>query len=304
MRRFLIKIALFFLLFFVLEKGFLYFLYRAPALEYDQRLEMVLKGEMNKDIIVIGSSRGAEGVLASKIEDSTRLSTYNLSYVGSDVLFHEFIVRTLFKFNRPPKAILIVLDDPVELWYHDRSNFRWDRLYPLAIYNHVNDELIARNGKSWISRFFALARIHDSNFFSPDPTIGPFDTLRSHGSLPLSFYYHHKMEAQPYAWKYDPTKEMFQKQVALKKIAAMCKRQRVQLIAVYPPNYKVHNPDFEQRMRDMLGDGVLHYRYNLENPAYKDIWRYHDADHLHISGARIFTDELIGYVERLGFGTP
>lgn len=298
MKSFLLKILAFFLVFFVLEKVFFLVMKKDVARQYDKRLEMVLTGNMNKDLIVIGSSRATGGVLAGEIEDSTGLSTYNLAYVGSNIQFHEFIVRSLLKHNEAPQAVVLVVDDPVELWEHDKSVFRYDCMYPLVYFDQVTNELVDRGQKSVLAKYFALVRIYHRNFFPPEFKVGSLDTLRRNGSQPLSFY--KEFRDWRYIWEYEQEKEVSEKRKALLDLSKQCKAHGVQLIVAYPPNFKVHNKGFENRMRDLLDPDALHMIYDTTNPIYKDRSLYHDADHLHIKGAKAFTKDLIAYFRSLG----
>ena len=103
MKQFSKHITIFFVLFFIVEKGICFFVNNAPKKEFDNRLELVLNGKINKEVIILGSSRGANNIYAKQLEDSINQSVYNLSYLGSDVTFHEFILKTLIKYNKPPK---------------------------------------------------------------------------------------------------------------------------------------------------------------------------------------------------------
>ena len=115
MKKFLIQILLFSFTFFLFEKVFYVSLYVSPKLEIDKRLEYIINGNMNKDLIVLGSSRGARNIIASQIEDSLNISSYNLSYPGSDIEFHKFLLQSLIKYNEKPKIVLLVVDDNAEL---------------------------------------------------------------------------------------------------------------------------------------------------------------------------------------------
>ena len=108
MRSFLIKILAIVVLFFVIEKVLWFVMEYQPQKEYDNRLKLVLDGEMNKDIIVFGSSKGAADVLASQLEKETGLSSYNLSYLGSDITYHDFVLETLLRYNKSPKKIIFI----------------------------------------------------------------------------------------------------------------------------------------------------------------------------------------------------
>ncbi|CAN0604097.1 unnamed protein product, partial [Ectocarpus sp. 12 AP-2014] len=163
------------------------FLLLSPNLEADKRLEKLVTGNINKEIIIIGSSRGARNLIAKQIEDSLHLTSFNLSYPGSDIDFQNFILKTLLKFNKTPKIILLSLDDPIEFKKNDFLNFRLDRLYPLARFNYINDEMIRRGEKNFLSQFLVLSRINKVNFDLRKKKFNEFDTVRSNGSMPISF---------------------------------------------------------------------------------------------------------------------
>ena len=56
MKSFLLKSFLFFVVFFALEKSLILLRNTAPERELDKRLEYVLNGKIDADIIVMGSS--------------------------------------------------------------------------------------------------------------------------------------------------------------------------------------------------------------------------------------------------------
>ena len=94
--------------------------------------------------MVFGSSRGARNIIASQIEDSLSIEAYNLSYPGSDITFHEFMLRSVLKFNKKPKIVLLVIDDPARVLPDEIIKFRLDRLYPLSKYDYINEELMSK----------------------------------------------------------------------------------------------------------------------------------------------------------------
>ena len=101
MRLFLKHILLFAVLFFIIEKSAWFLLELAPDRQYDKRLENLINGKINKDLLVIGSSRGAGNILAGQLEKQTGLTSYNLSYQGSNIEFHDFLLSILLKHNQP-----------------------------------------------------------------------------------------------------------------------------------------------------------------------------------------------------------
>jgi hypothetical protein len=103
MKKFIFNFLLFIIVFFIFDKIFFIFIYFAPNNKVDKRLELVINGGINKDCIIFGSSRGARNIIAKQIEKETGLSSYNLSYPGSDIEFHEFLLRSFLKFNKNQK---------------------------------------------------------------------------------------------------------------------------------------------------------------------------------------------------------
>ena len=123
--------------------------------------------------------------MAGQIEESLGLSSYNLSYPGSDVEFHEFVLRSLLQFNRKPRVVLLVVDDPDELLPSTSLTFRYDRLYPL-VSNYINNEMISRGQKSILSRWLCVCRVNRSNFHFAKKPVSAIDEILDCGSMPIA----------------------------------------------------------------------------------------------------------------------
>lgn len=298
MKKFLKSILIFGLLFFVVEKAFIFFIMVSPEKEVDKRLELLVNGKINKEIVVLGSSRGARNIIASEIEKKTGHSAYNLAYPGSDIEFHEFIARTLLKFNKPPKVILLSVDYPTAFLPDSILNFRLERLYPLVKYDYINEELVARGEKNEImSHLFALSRMNKSNLDVRQKHFTVLDTLFADGSMPISF----QKEGEDWTpsttiKKYDSKKELEVKLKCFKSIIALCKEKNVQLVIVQPPLFDPIDREFTQRLKQLTHNEIPFFEYNNQNPIYKNKDYYYDRTHLNRKGAMIFTDELVHYL--------
>ena len=161
MSRFIIHCIIFFVVFFLLDKGLILLRDKLPERELDRRLEYVITGSMDADIVAIGSSRGARDVIASQISDSLNAKAYNLCYPGSDVQFHEYLTEQLIgNGNKKPKLLVIAIDDPSELKNDPTLVFRFDRLYPLVKYDCVRKTLIEKGGKNkFLSQMFVIQQL-------------------------------------------------------------------------------------------------------------------------------------------------
>lgn len=298
MKKFLITVVVFLALFLAFDRLFLFFVYNSPSTEVDRRLQLVLDGKINKDIIILGSSKGARDIIASQLEKETNHSAYNLSYPGSDVEFHEFLLRTLIKFNKKPKMVILTVDNPIEVLPDSLITFRLDRLYPLVKYDYVNQELVGRNEKNEIlSKLFVLHRINKGNFDIRQKKFTAMDTLLSDGSMPISF------QKENIDWNeevnnvtYPQQKESKVKLFCLEKIIATCKRNKIKLLLVSPPMFKGTNPMFKKRMLEITGKHAVFYEFDTQNQSYKDKNNFFDLNHLKENGAAAFTTEIANYL--------
>lgn len=297
MKKFIFNFLLFIIVFFIFDKIFFIFIYFAPNNKVDKRLELVINGGINKDCIIFGSSRGARNIIAKQIEKETGLSSYNLSYPGSDIEFHEFLLRSFLKFNKKPKIVLLAVDAPSELLPSESIKFRLDVLYPLVRYNYINNELIARGAKNQLSKILCLSRINQSNFDLRREHFTALDTIIDCGSMPISF------QRENRRFKYDTSNqnyliknELRHKVYAFLNFYKLCNENDLKLYIVFSPNFQDYNFHFENRIKDLTKNNVGYFRYNFSNNIYKDESYFYDEAHLKANGAVIFTSELAKFL--------
>lgn len=297
MKRFLLRVLLFGLFFFVLDKIFYVFLYNAPKLEYDDRLELLLNGKVNKELIIMGSSRGAYNIIGEQIEKETGKTAYNISYAGSNVQFHLFLLKTLLKFNKKPKTIILSLDNPYEFLYVKSFDYRYDRLYPLAKYNYINDELIRLNDKSEISKFFYLGRLNRSSFTFSKKMIPIESPILKCGSMPFSVESgKNNFEFDNKIVRYPIEEELPNKRKAFLEFQKICKENNIKLVYCFAPNFRVHNPALVDRITKMSLPENKVFVYDTTDIRYKNIEYFHDESHLNVRGAKLFTSELSKFI--------
>lgn len=303
MKNYALKMLLFTALFLVYDKTFIIIRYYSAEKEIDKRLEYLINGKINKDLIITGSSRGSRDILASQIEDQTGLSSYNLCYPGSNVEFHEFLIKALLTFNKAPSVILLVVDDPEELLVNETVIYRKDRLYPLVKYPYIRDELVRLGDKDkLLSDIIILHQLNKYNFDLRQKKFTPLDTIIECGSMPISW------QQEGRDWRYHKEETIYKidnenivKINAYKEIIKTCESRDIKLVIVFPPNYHPHNKAFEDRIRHLSGEKNYFYVYNTNNSIYKNKDYYYDQAHLMRKGAVDFTNELIDYLSELCF---
>lgn len=301
MNFFLKKVVIFGLLFFLFDKLYIPLMYIISEKEIDNRLEYLLEGKINKELVVVGSSRGARNIIAEVLQDSTKLSAYNLSYPGSDIIYHEFIIRTLLKFNNKTKVIVLTVDNPQTFVPDSILTFRLDRLYPLVKYDYINQELINKGEKNrLISKLFVSYRISHEKLNINQKKFNSIDTIFENGSMPISFQKKNEnWEKRHQQYEYNKNIEVKEKLEAFNNIKSLCSKNNIKLIIVSPPNYGYNDVNFSNRIKLLIDDTkqVSYYSYNKNNPIYYYREYYYDINHLKRNGAEIFTTELADFIK-------
>lgn len=281
----------------MLDKIFYIFLYTAPQLEADRRLEFLLNGKINKELIVIGSSRGAYNIIASQIEKETGKSAYNISYAGSNVQFHLFLLKALLKFNKRPETVIISIDNPYEFLFVESFDFRYDRLYPLEKYNYINDELIKQNEKSKLSWFLCLARLNKSNFTFTKKNAPVDSPIMACGSMPFIKDFNKKqITFNTKKERYPVEKELKSKIEAFLEFQQICHSNNIKLIYCFAPNFRVYNQTLENRIKSISIPENKFFVYDTTDVRYQNKDYFHDDSHLNIKGAKLFSSELSKFI--------
>ncbi|SFD25217.1 hypothetical protein SAMN04489722_106225 [Algibacter lectus] len=296
MKLFLRHILLFGVLFFVVEKGLYFFIQNAPQKEHDKRLELILEGKMKKDIVIIGSSRGANNISAKQLEDETGMSCYNLSYRGSSVVFHEFILKTLILHNNKPKKVLLVIDNGYQFLKNHSLHFRFDRLFPLKNYSYINDKLIENNKKSYISNFLYSVKINREDFSLKPKRVYEVNVMTSHGSKLLSGKNNEKLDYKSEIKSYDINDEELHKLNSFKAIQEMCSKNDINLYFVFTPGLMSFDNDFLTRFKELVNADEKIIVYDTLNKRYKEKNIYRDHTHMFSNGAEIFTSEISEFI--------
>lgn len=287
---------LFFLLFFLIEKGTWFFISETPKREYDKRLEALIKGKINKDIIVIGSSKGAGNILANQLETETGLTSYNLSYQGSNVNFHHFILKTLLKFNKTPKYIVLSIDSPSEFKTDISLNYRKDALLPLTKYNYINTELVQQGINSPMSYLFLLGRYNKYHAVFRDVFVNTNNPIDSFGSMGIikkkkvALNYNQEIE------RYNKNFEDKTKLEAFKAIQDICKVNKIDLIFVFSPSFSVFDSSFFKRFEKLKKPENRIFVYDTLKSVYRNPDFFYDESHLLTNGAKFFTSEISEFI--------
>lgn len=303
MKKFLIRLAVFTVFILAVDKLFIFVRNASPGLEVDKRLEYIITGQIKADIVVFGSSRGARSIIAEQMTDSLGISAYNLSSPGSDITFHEFLLRQLLKNkgNTIPKTIILVVDDSDELKASKNLKFRLDRMYPLVKYKVIREELVKRKEKKPIlNEILVLHQMNKSNFLFKQRKFTKNDSIMPKGSMPIG--HQKKTFDRTYGtdeYVYSPKGEYIQKVRAYKLFVDYCRKNNIQLIIAVPPNFRKTTKGFPERLEYLLdGYGTVKV-FDEKKPEYTNSDYFFDDTHLQTNGSIVYTNEMIEYYKQL-----
>ncbi len=307
MKTFLLKCLLYFSIFFILEKALLLVRNSAPGRELDQRLEWILQGKIEADLLVFGSSRGARDIIASQAGDSLGMKAFNLSYPGSNILFHEYLLSKLLQYpNKKPQVLILALDDPYQFKTTSTILFRYDRLYPLVKYEDVRNTLIEHGEKDAVlSRLFVVHQLGLSNFDFRKKHFDPIDTIQADGSMPIVF--RSPKFNSPFNTtnkSYDVAGEDSAKIGSFKRFLDLCRRNNIKVLLALAPNYGLATAGFAERVQAVAGESATVMQYDSTQQAYRNARYFYDAGHLTREGAEIFTREITDFIRSKGWTTP
>ena len=299
MKKFLLKLLIFVAVVFVLDKAFLGVRYLAPKYDYDHRIQHVLDGKINKDLLIFGSSRGTADIVTWMFEDSLGISAFNLSYGGGEIELENFILTQVIDHHETPKYVIKLVDDDFELYYHNENAYRADRLYRLVEYPEVREELIRKDEiNPFLSKIFILSQLKKPvyNFQKTKPLN---DTILKYGNLPSRGHRPNQDWNVENINTYKVDDEIDSKKKAFTNFQELCLKNNVTLILTIPPSFQELNPAFEKRMKELVLPGVHFYTYDTANKAYSDTTYFQDRFHQNLLGASLYTGELVQYLKSI-----
>jgi hypothetical protein len=301
MKRFVTNSVLFLAIFFILEKPLILLRNHLPDRELDKRLEYIITGKMDADIVVMGSSRGARDIVASQLADSLYTTAYNLSFPGTNICFHEYLLAALLEHgNKKPKLLILAVDDPYEMEENHTLQFRFDDLYPLVKYKSIRNTLIEQGEKNRIlTELFIIYQLSISNFDPRKQKFTYLDTLRSDGSMPISSQspkFNRRFATGNVV--YDKKKEEQSMIESFTNVLQMCQDNNITVLLACAPNFSKPTVGFKERMEELARNNSYVMQYDTTNPVYRNAEYYTDDSHLKLNGATIFTNEVAAFIKQ------
>jgi hypothetical protein len=263
----------------------------------------IMRGQINAQIVVSGSSRALSGFDPRVIEATTGLSAYNIGRNGSQTDMQLAGLRAYLEHNRKPEIVIQSLDsfsfeatrevyNPAQYvpYLYDEELWRplrqinpgiWKSRY-IPLYGYVVDDM----SMSWILGLRALSgwSPHEDFFLGFNPR-----------SLKWTDEFKSFRAANPNGvnWPIDP-----EGRESLEEIVRLCQERGIQLIFVYPPEYS-EMQGLTMNRNEVFDDfRELSAKYSVPLWDYSD-WRYagdteyfQNSQHVNEDGAEVFSADL------------
>lgn len=295
------KIALFFLLIFSIDRTLGYFIeYFSIKYPFDKRIELIINGELNKEILILGSSRALNGIDPETIKNETNKSCYNLAYSGSNVEFHETILDFLIYFGQKPKTLIYNLDDPATLVEQkDNIIYKLEELYPFVYNDYVNETVCNKIDKSIFATNMSWSYRQNVNFIKalkylftgkeiPNKEI---NNINSYGANLMEGVQSgfENMEFKKQDVSYSKLKEYQPNVKSFLRIVEKCESNNIELIFTISPSFFSKNFGFKNRIEQLTN-------FNYKIYDYSEVFRekdfFYNHGHLNKTGAVEFSKLL------------
>lgn len=265
----------------------------------------LMRGEINADIVINGSSRALSGFDPRIIQATTGLSAYNIGRNGSQTDMQLAVLKAYLEHNRKPQIVIQSLDsfsfvathevynpaqyvpylDDAALWNQLRqiNPSIWKSRY-VPLYGYVVDDM----SMSWVLGLEELIGWpqREDYFLGYNPR-----TLRWTAEF-KSF-----KSANPNGVNWPIEQEGKQ---SLEELIQVCQSNGVKLIFVYAPEYSEMQSLTRNRSEVFRDFHRLSEEYGVPIWDYSD-WRYaadtryfQNSQHLNADGAEVFSADLAG----------
>lgn len=296
----LYKILIFVILLITIDRT-LGFLVSKFALKYkhDKRLELVINNKLDKDVLIIGSSRALNGINPKTIEQITGLTCYNLGVSGTNIVFHETILNLVLNSKNIPKTIIYTIDDPATLYnFDDLVIYKQEELYPYVYNDYVNQIVSKRLDKeNWCTLASSTYR-NNVNFMSAikylargHEVIAPeINNIDDYGANLIEGYQKgmdNMLYLEKYPYSLGEEHELYVS--TLINIISTCKKNNIQLILAIPPVYYTPSGIFNTRIKQLVNNQCLVLDYSTE---FKEKKMFYNYGHLNKNGATKFSEIL------------
>lgn len=261
----------------------------------------IKKGDINADVVILGSSRIKKHIVVPEIERITHYNAINLGLDGANVFLQQSIWNTYKRYNKYPKFMIVELD--LIRLEHDKVIHDKDHFLPYLTDAEVYPFISKINGFSYADVVIPFYKYHDYYKTVKLGMQGWYNntldsvTIKNKGFSPLL-----KTMKDTLVKKKDYIMQLTDVELSIKILQSLLddlSLHGTKVIFVNTPKYKggelnISNKDaIEKILGNFLSSNNLHFLdyTNMQNVS-ADYRFFYDAEHLNENGAYIFTNHF------------
>ena len=268
----------------------------------------LVSGKINSDIVVYGTSRARAHINSKILEDTLKLSTYNLGIDGytfdMEYCRHELVLEN----NKKPSYIIQTLDYHMLGKIHDL--YQYEQFYPYFDNKIILKTIKKYNGPNWWDYHLPLVRYYGSKkeiFSAINILLRP---SHNKGNRYKGFYNFNQVWTNDLEKAKKSKKTIFQKidkeAVALfEKLITDTKKRGIPMIFVYTPEHIEGQHFVSNRAEIMTFYKKIANKYNIpfidysaDSMCYNKDYFY-NSEHLNLKGANIFSQKLASDLKKI-----
>lgn len=313
MNRFLIKISVFLLITYYfsysLQRIIDYGLKKSNFSSEYKEWNDLYNSNINADIVIQGSSRAFVHFSPKVLEDSLRLSVYNLGMDGCRFNIQNYRFQEYLEHNKKPDMILQAID--VNTFSEQNIEYNYTQFIP-----YFNDEFRKQfEGKGVFKKKDFLLPLYK---FSHSPGIisESLKSLLKNENLVNEKYKGFKVvdrhwEKQAYKIFRDSIVKHSHYAILDKSFflfetfVRFCKNNDIRLILIYTPEFKIYQNSIvnKTRIQDLfkkvaIENGALYLDYSFD-PICDDTSMFYNPNHLNKKGVEVFNKILVSDLKKI-----
>lgn len=309
MKKFLIKsiifVAVLFLSFFIIHNILIFGLKQLRTGDYGV-WNRIVNGEINADILILGSSRALVHFDCQVIESATGRSCFNIGLNGSRLNLQLPLLKTYLKHNRYPQFLIVSLDcNSLQL---SKEIHRPSQYLPYLDEDIIYKNLLQLDSRFWLYKhipFYSVAAFNKTtnSSFLGYALIGlrggRVNDARENGYLPRDREWSDEFQNFRYQHLNGISLPIEQEAIdCLKDVVDLCRLNGIYLVLVYPPEY------FEAQELTLNRKEIFQLYESIAASAQAPFWDFSDnaisynkkyfynSQHLNRLGATVFSKDV------------
>lgn len=299
MSRFLKNLVLFFILILMVDIGYglisNYLFWHAHSGIIQKRV--YVSNEVDKDIVMFGSSRMAHHYVTNIIQDSLDVTCYNAGEDGQGIFLSYYYLQSLLNRYKPKLIVYDIYRFDIET---DDNTKYISVLKPFSRNDAAKEVITSISPLETLKLKSSLYKYNSMTFNILESYLLKEKTDSNNGFQPFTKHFNRDIDllgdnGNKKEYSIDSLKLLY-----LMKFISICKENEIPLLFFISPAYKPEHVQSFTVIKELLqSEGVMLYDFyeDQDYALHKELFQ--DWSHMNYNGAVRYTNKLIPYLKRV-----